>query len=32
LSFEWTSVVLVDVTDIKRTEAALAAERERLTE
>ncbi len=30
LSFEWTQVVLVDVTDIKRTEAALAAERERL--
>ncbi len=30
LSFAWTQVVLVDVTDIKRTEAALAAERERL--
>jgi PAS domain S-box-containing protein len=30
LSFAWTQVVLVDVTDIKRAEAALAAERERL--
>jgi PAS domain S-box-containing protein len=30
-NFAWTQVVLVDLTDIKRTEAALAAERERLT-
>lgn len=30
MNFAWTQVVLVDLTDIKRTEAALAAERERL--
>lgn len=30
LSFAWSQVVLVDMTDIRRTEAALAAERERL--
>ena len=30
LSFAWTQVVLVDLTAIKRTEEALAAERERL--
>ena len=30
MSYAWTQVVLVDLTGIKRTEAALAAERERL--
>jgi len=30
-SFAWTQVVLVDLTGIKRTEEALAAERERLS-
>lgn len=30
LSYAWTQVVLVDLTGIKRTEEALAAERERL--
>ncbi|MDF3059716.1 MAG: hypothetical protein K0R17_3931, partial [Rariglobus sp.] len=30
MSFAWTQVVLVDLTGIKRTEEALAAERERL--
>jgi PAS domain S-box-containing protein len=30
-SFAWTQIVLVDLTGIKRTEAALAAERERLS-
>jgi PAS domain S-box-containing protein len=29
-SFEWTQVVMVDLTDIRSTEAQLAAERERL--
>jgi len=31
LDFEWTQLMLVDLTVIKRTEAALAAERERLS-
>lgn len=31
LDLEWTQLVLVDLTDFKRTEAALAAERERLS-
>ena len=31
LNFAWTQIVLVDLTGIKRTEEALAAERERLS-